>query len=64
MQEFAEIDYMHRNIRTNHIHTVWSFPPEYIIAKVVQKIKSTTEKAREEKFQFFRKSYHDRGGIW
>ena len=61
---YPEIEYVQRNIQPDHVHIVLSFPPKYSIAKVVQIIKSNTGKAMWEKFEFLRKRYHGRGGIW
>jgi putative transposase len=61
---YPEIEYVQRNIQPDHIHLVLSFPPRYSIAKVVQIIKSNTGKAMWEKFEFLRKRYYGRGGIW
>ena len=61
---YPEIEYVQRNIQPDHVHLVLSFPPKYSIAKVVQIIKSNTGKAMWEKFDFLRKKYYGRGGIW
>ena len=61
---YPEIEYVQRNIQPDHVHIVLSFPPRYSIAKVVQIIKSNTGKAMREKFDFLRKRYYGRGGIW
>jgi REP element-mobilizing transposase RayT len=36
---YPEIEYLERNIQSDHVHIVISFPPKYSIAKVVQIIK-------------------------
>ena len=61
---YPEIEYVQRNIQPDHIHLVLSFPPKYSIAKVVQILKSNTGKAMWKKFDFLRKRYYGRGGIW
>ena len=61
---YPEIEYVQRNIQPDHIHLVLSFPPKYSIAKVVQIIKSNTGKAMRKEFEFLRKRYYGRGGIW
>ncbi len=61
---YPEIEYVQRNIQPDHVHLVLSFPPKYSIAKVVQIIKSNTGKAMREKFDFLRKRYYGREGIW
>jgi len=61
---YPEIEYVQRNIQPDHIHLVLSFPPKYSIAKVVQIIKSNTGKAMWERFEFLRKRYYGRAGIW
>ena len=63
-KNYPEIEYVQRNIQPDHVHLVLSFPPKYSIAKVVQIIKSNTGKAMWEKFDFLRKRYYGRGGIW
>jgi putative transposase len=61
---YPEIEYVQRNIQPDHVHLVLSFPPKHSIAKVVQIIKSNTGKAMWGKFEFLRKRYYGRGGIW
>jgi len=61
---YPEIEYLERNIQSDHVHIVISFPPKYSIAKVVQIIKQNTGRALYEKFEFIRKWYWGRGGIW
>ena len=63
-KNYPEIEYVQRNIQPDHVHIVLSFPPKYSIAKVVQIIKSNTGKGMWEKFEFLRKRYYGRGGIW
>ena len=63
-KNYPEIEYVQRNIQPDRVHLVLSFPPKYSIAKVVQIIKSNTGKAMWEKFDFLRKRYYGRGGIW
>ena len=63
-KNYPEIEYVQRNIQPDHVHLVLSFPPKYSIAKIVQIIKSNTGKAMWEKFDFLRKRYYGRGGIW
>ena len=59
-----EIEYIERNIRKDHVHLILSFPGRYSVSRVVQIIKANTGKALKEKFDFLRKRYHGRGGIW
>ena len=61
---YPEIEYLERNIQSDHVHIVISFPPKYSIAKVVRIIKQNTGRALYEKFEFIRKRYWGRGGIW
>ena len=61
---YPEIEYLERNIQSDHVHIVIRFPPKYSIAKVVQIIKQNTGRALYEKFEFIRKRYWGRGGIW
>jgi putative transposase len=61
---YPEIEYLERNIQSDHVHIVISFPLKYSIAKVAQIIKQNTGRALYEKFEFIRKRYWGRGGIW
>ena len=61
---YPEIEYLERNIQSDHVHIVISFPPKYSIAKLVRIIKQNTGRALYEKFEFIRKRYWGRGGIW
>jgi putative transposase len=63
-KHYPEIEYIERNVQPDHIHIVVSFPPKYSIAKVVQLMKTNTGRALREKFEFIRKKYYGRGGIW
>ena len=63
-KHYPEIEYIERNVQPEHVHIVVSFPPKFSIAQVVQIIKSNTGKALWEKFEFLRKRYYGRGGIW
>ena len=63
-KRYPEIEYAERNIQPDHVHVVVSFPPKFSIAQVVQIIKQNTGKALKEKFEFLRKRYYGRGGIW
>ena len=59
-----EIEYIERNIRKDHVHLILSFPGRYSASRVVQIMKANTGKALKEKFDFLRKRYYGRGGIW
>ena len=61
---YPEFEYRERTIQPDHVHLVISFPPKYSIATVVGIIKQNTGRALKEKFDFLRKRYHGRGGIW
>ena len=63
-KHYPEIEYIERNVQPDHIHMVVSFPPKYSIAKVVQIMKSNTGRALREKFEFIRKRYYGRSGMW
>jgi putative transposase len=59
-----EIEYVERNVQPDHIYIVVSFPPKYSISKVVQIMKTNTGRELREKFEFIRKRYYGRGGMW
>lgn len=61
---YPEIEYIERNVQPDHVHIVVSFPPKYSIASVVQILKANTGRALREKFEFIRKRYWGRGGMW
>jgi putative transposase len=59
-----EIEFVKRNVQRDHVHLVLSFPPKYSISQVVQIMKTNTGRALREKFEFIRKRYWGRGGMW
>ncbi len=63
-KNYPEIEYIERNIQPDHVHLVVSFPPKYSIAQVVQIMKQNTGKALRDKFEYLRKRYYGKGGIW
>lgn len=63
-KHYPEIEYIERNIQKDHVHLVLSFPPKYSGSKVVGIIKQNTGRALREKFDFIKKRYYGRGGMW
>lgn len=63
-KNYPEIEYIERNIQIDHVHIVMSFPPKYSIAQMVQLIKQNTGKALKDKFEYLRRLYYGKGGIW
>lgn len=61
---YPEIEYIERNIQLDHVHMVLSFPPKYSISQVVGIIKQNTGKAMKDEFDFIKKRYYGRGGLW
>ena len=61
---YPEFEYVERNVQKDHVHILLSFPPKYSIAQVVGILKQNTGKALKEKFDFLKKLYYGRGGIW
>ena len=61
---YPEIEYIERNIQLDHVHMVLSFPPADSIPMVVGTIKRNTGKALKDKFDFLKRTYYVRGGIW
>ncbi|MGK5083212.1 IS200/IS605 family transposase [Bdellovibrionota bacterium FG-1] len=59
-----EIEYIERNVQPDHVHIVVSFPPKYSISRVVQLMKQNTGRELRAKFEFIRKRYYGRGGMW
>lgn len=61
---YPEIEYIERNIQLDHVHVLVSFPPKMSISKVIEILKSNTGRALKKEFEFLRKRYYGRGGIW
>lgn len=61
---YPEIEYIERNVQIDHVHMVLSFPPKYSISQVIGIIKRNTGKALKDEFDFLKKTYYGRGGIW
>ncbi len=61
---YPEFEYVERNVQPDHVHLLISFPPKFSIAQVVGIIKQNTGRALKEKFDFLRKRYWGREGIW
>lgn len=61
---YPEFEYVERNVQKDHVHILISFPPKYSIAQVVGILKQNTGKALKEKFDFLKKLYYGREGIW
>lgn len=63
-KKYPEVEYIERNIQPDPVHVVVSFPPKYSVARVVGVMKANTERALREKFEFLRRRYWGRGGMW
>ena len=61
---YPEIEYIERSVQPDHVHLIVSFPPKMSVAEVVRVIKANTAKALKDKFEFLRRRYYGRGGIW
>lgn len=61
---YPDIEYIERNVQPDHVHLVVSFPPRYSIADVIRILKTNTSRGLKEKFEFLRKRYYGRGGMW
>ena len=61
---YPDIEYIERNIQPDHVHVVVSFPPRYSIADVIRILKTNTSHGLKEKFEFLRKRYYGRCGMW
>jgi putative transposase len=61
---YPDIEYIERNIQPDHVHLVISFPPRYSIADVIRILKTNTSRGLKGKFEFLRKRYYGRGGMW
>ena len=61
---YPEIEYIERNINSDHVHLVLNFPPKFSVSSIVRILKSNTGKALKEKFKFLQERYYGRGGIW
>lgn len=63
-KHYPELEYVERNIQSDHIHLIVTFPPRYSISQMVQVMKQNTGVALKEKFDFLKERYWGRGGIW
>ncbi len=61
---YPDIEYIERNIQSDHVHIIVSFPPKYSISTVVGILKRNTGKALKEKFDFLKQRYYKTGSIW
>ena len=61
---YPDIEYVERNVQVDHVHIVISFPPKYSISKVVGIIKANSSRGMMKKFEFLRKRYYGRPGMW
>ena len=63
-KHYPDIIYIETSIQPDHVHLVMTIPPKYAISTVVQLIKQNTAKALREKFEFTKRVFFGRGGIW
>jgi putative transposase len=63
-KHYPEIEYVEMSIQPDHVHLLVSFPPKYSIAYIVQIMKTNTSTALKQKFDFLKKQYWGREGIW
>ncbi len=61
---YPEIEYIERNIQTDHVHLILSFPLKYSVSKVIGIIKQNTSKALRDKFDFIKQKYPSLNSIW
>ena len=61
---YPEIKYEEINIQEDHVHMVMNCPPSFGIPNAVQVIKQNTGRELRKKFEYIRKRYHGRGGMW
>ncbi|MFO8165530.1 MAG: IS200/IS605 family transposase [Desulfatiglandales bacterium] len=59
-----DIEVVMLNVQVGHVHMVMVILPKYAVARVVQYIKSQSEKALKARFPFLRKVYFSGEGIW
>ena len=55
-----DIEVVKLNVQGDHVHMVVVIPPKYVVARVVQYIKSQSAKAFKTKFPFLQKDYFGR----
>ena len=60
---YPEFEYIEKNIQSDHVHILISFPPKYSIAKVVQILKQNTGRELKQKFDFIAKRYDRSDGM-
>ena len=52
------------NHDVDHVHLMIIIPPKYSIGKIVGIIKANSSRKMKEKFEFLKKCYYGRDGIW
>ena len=61
---YPEIEYEEINIQEDHVHVLLDVPPSFGVPKAVQLIKQNTGVELKKKFEFIRKTYYGKGGMW
>jgi len=61
---YSDWEYIEIGIKQDHVHLYIIIPLKYTISKVVEIIKKNTGKSLIIKFNFSKKVYWDKKGIW
>ena len=63
-ENLPEVRFLTQNHDKDHIHMHLSIPPKIRVSDVVRTIKSISGRLMKKKFEYMRKAYWGRDGIW
>jgi len=61
---YPDWEYLEIGIKPDHVHLYMIIPPKYALSMVAETIKKNTSRSLSRKFNFLKKVYWDKKGIW
>ena len=61
---YPDWEYIEIGIKPDHVHLYMVIPPKYAVSMVAETIKKNTSRSLSRKFNFLKKVYWDKKGIW
>ena len=61
---YPDWEYIEIGIKPDHVHLYMVIPPKYAVSMAAETIKKNTSRALSRKFNFLKKVYWDKKGIW
>ena len=61
---YPDWEYIAIGMDNDHLHLHMVIPPKYAVSRVVNVLKTNTSKSLYSKFDFLKKVYWDKGGVW